>query len=231
MGRKSINPYLDFHQTPDRRMIINQHASSGGGGGGGFDPTIYGTVSEYLNADDITGSDSDIITNWPAQIGTDGTPTGSPILRTGSNGISGKNAVQFSGTNWLTLGVGPTVRTLFVVIKGGGTTQCISSWDNNLSKRMGFIYTDPAEFFTGNAEDIILVTMINGVVTLDHNSAVIEVVSGQRGDAYDGSGGNIVVGAANSALWNYSGLISMWLAYSDAPDMATVQAAIAAQYP
>lgn len=201
----------------------------------GFNPSDYGTVNQYLLADDITGGDGDPVTNWPANIGTDGTPSGSPILRTGVNGINGKNAVEFDGASWFTVSPGLPIRTMFAVVKGGGsgvagTFGNVSSWNNDFNKRMGFIFSDPDSWFTGNGEDRILISMVNGVVTLVHDPGAREVVSGQRGDAYDGSG-DIIIGAANTAGWNWDGLISMWLAYSDAPDMATVQAAILAQYP
>ncbi len=198
------------------------------GGSAPFDPTLYGTVVEYLNADDISGVDSDVITNWPAQIGSDAAPTGSPLLRTGANGISGRNAVQLDGsTQYLTTG-SLSLRTLFAVVKGGDASlQGVSSFNGSSTARLGLIFPDDTHWYTGDGSDIIIFTVVNGVTTFAHSASAREVVSGTRGDIQGGS--PVKIGSGGFGLFH--GLISMWLAYSDAPDMATVQAAILAQYP
>lgn len=211
-------------------------------GGGGFDPTIYGTVTEYLNADDISGSDGDPITTWVAQIGANVVaPSGKePILRTGANGISGKNALEFGAMSgpYMQAASAINIRTLFIVSLGGTTSlQSPSAYGQsgaggNAGFRLGLLI-DSTHWYSGDSGDIIVISMVNGVTTFSHSSASREVVSGQSGSTYTPSApfNLIAIGGATNAGWNWVGNIAMWLAYSDAPDMATVQSAILAQYP
>jgi len=59
-------------------------------------------VHRYI-ADNISGSDGDSVSNWSDEGGGNdlfqGMGSKQPILKTGSNGINGKNVVRFDGTD------------------------------------------------------------------------------------------------------------------------------------
>ncbi len=198
-----------------------------------FDPSIYGTVTQFLWADDIAGNDGDSITTWAKHTyGNDAVASGGhePVLKKGANGINGKNALSFNGSNqFMSIATPPDVRTIFIVVKGGtGGLQSPGSPDT--SNRLGLIFPDSTSWYSGDGNDKILITRVNGTATLAHSPTAREVVSGTRADIFSSAVPLNIGSATSDPIWLWNGLISMWLSYSDAPDRATVETAIIALY-
>lgn len=108
-------------------------------GGGGFDPSLYGTPIEWLEANDTPGGSS-LVSLWSKRTyGQDVAQASSPAQPTSVNSaIDGNNAVVFSGSQFLSAaassGLSGNNYSMFIVATGGGGAGTIAAEDNPSSR-------------------------------------------------------------------------------------------------
>jgi len=131
-----------------------------------FSPSTIFDIAVY-EADDIVGNDNDVVASWPKQSGTisadpaQATALYQPVLKTGANGINGRNLVLFDPSSLpqnlsfgdvAELDVGTNPFSLFIVIRCDNAGRFFMKDNETAADNGVFIYGGPFRYFNGTSD-------------------------------------------------------------------------------
>ena len=161
----------------------------------------------WLDATQITGlNDGDSVGTWSDMSGhgndaTQSTASKKPTYKTGIQ--NGRPIVRFDGVDDVLISASVEIQVghLFAVVSGGlSNLEGFARGNRGASiERMGLLYPDASTWFSGDINDAIIITRVNGVPSTSHTSA-FSAVSGSRAAPTSILGVN--VGSSHTPFWN-----------------------------